>query len=617
MTKRKRQVVIVDLFAGGGGASNGAKSAIKLRDVVVKQFVAVNHWADAIATHEANHPDAKHYHCAVEEVDPRQAIKGGRIDLLIAGPSCTFHSIAQGGRPLNEQSRSSPYSILNWTKDIFVRALIIENVPEWAKWGPLNAKGRPIKKLQGTSFKGWLTALESQGYKVEWRVLNAADYGDATSRKRLFVLARRHGCGPILWPEPTRVKPFPKTDQLTLFQPVKPSWRVTREIIDFSIPMGPETSIFNRKRPLSANTMRRIYVGLYKYGLRDFVIGQQSGAVPRDVDQPLPTVAAAGGISLIHPFVLSIRGGNDVYTRAGEMDSPLPTITADNPMALITPQPFLLPPEGVYKGNAPRSLDEPLNTITQRGGGALVQPFIVKLRGHNNAADIDLPLPTVTAGGNHLFLADPYLIEYHGGPGNEERVLSLDETLPTQTTENRFAILHPYIVSSAHGGPADRVASMDNTLPTIAGHGELAMVQPFIVTAAHGSGNGRGNDGRVRSVDSPLPTIDNSGGLGIAQPYIIQYHGTSLAHSLDEPLNTIPSRDHFALCVPLVQGYLLIDILFRMLHWSELAAAMSFPKSYIWVNAKKKHATKKQITKMIGNAWPNETGGQLCYMQLR
>lgn len=550
MTKRK--VVIVDLFAGGGGASNGAKSAIKLRNVVVKQFVAVNHWADAIATHEANHPDATHYHCAVEEVDPRKAITGRIVHLLIAGPSCTTHSNAKGGQSRDEQSRTSPWSILNWVKDLYVRALIIENVPEFEKWGPLNSRGKPIRKFEGQSFRAFIAAIEAQGYNVQWRVLNAADYGDATSRRRLFILARRHGCGEVLWPEPTHIKPMACTNQLTLFQPVKPIWRTAREIINFDIPMGPETSIFNRaafgRLPLSENTMRRIYAGLFKHGLKNFILGQQSGAVARGVDEPLPTVAAAGAIRL-------------------------------------------------------------------------VSPYIVKMRAHNDSSNIDEPVPTITAGGNHLFLAQPiehFLVEYHGGDGNERRTHSINEPLPTQDTSNRFGLIRPepYILSSAHGGRDDRVRSIDATLPTIAGHGELAMAQPYIVSAEHGSGGGRGNEGRARSIDMPLPTISATSRLAVAQPYIVKYYGTGEGQSIDTPLGTVTSKERFALCVPLLAGYLLVDILFRMLHWSELAAAMSFPSSYIWLNAQRKPASNKNITKMIGNAWPNETGGRLCFMQL-
>jgi len=518
-----REVVIVDLFAGGGGASNGAKSAIELLNLVVKQFVAVNHWKAAILTHEANHPDATHYHCAVEEVDPRKAITGNIIDLLIAGPSCTTHSNAKGGQSRDEQSRTSPWSILNWLKDLWVRAGVIENVPEFQKWGPLDQNGHPIKSKEGQTFNAFIEALKSHGYKVEYRVLNAADYGDATGRRRLFILFRRVGTGPIKWPEPTNIKPLqPKKNQLSLFQPVKPVWRVTREILNFDIPMGPETSIFNReaygKKPLQPNTMRRIFVGLFKYGLKDFVLGQQSGATPRGLDFPLPTVSGAGAISLVS------------------------------------------------------SLELPYD---------LFSPYLVKLRGTNNAVGVDEPTPSITTSGTHLYLAqpaDPYIVQFDHGGGGDGMTRSVDMPLGAVVTKQNMALAQPYIVSSDHSGP-----------------------------------NFRG-----QSLEMPLPTIAGGGGFGLASPYLIKYYGTGEnLQSMDEPLGAVTTRERFALCVPLMQGYLLLDIRYRMLHYSELAAAMSFPKSYIWLNAKKKPASNKDITRMIGNAWPNRTGQWLCYSQLQ
>lgn len=549
MTKRK--VVIVDLFAGGGGASNGAKSAIKLRNVVVKQFVAVNHWADALATHEANHPDAIHLHCAVEEVDPRKAIVGRIVDLLLAGPSCTTHSNAKGGQSRDEQSRTSPWSILNWVKDLWVRALVIENVPEFQKWGPLSSKGKPIKKLEGTTFNAFIEAIKAQGYVVEWRVLNSADFGDATSRRRLFILARRIGCGPIMWPVPSHVKPAAR-GQLEMFAPAKPYWRPAREIIDWSIPMGPECSVFNReahgKLDLRPNTMRRIMTGLFRHGIKDMLMGQQSAAQAWPVDEaPAPTVAGAGAISLL-------------------------------------------------------------------------SPYIVKMYKEGNSVSVEQPTPAIV-GVTKLNLAVPYLIEYHGGPNGDNRTLPLDEALPTQDTSNRFALLkpQPFIVTAAHAGSDDRSRSLDKTLPVITGNGEMWLANPYIVQFDHGGAK----SSMTQPVDLPLGAVVTKQNWAVAQPYIIKYYGAEgQFQGVDMPLGSVTTKERFALCVPLVEGYMIIDILYRMLHWSELAAAMSFPRSYIWMQTGKepgtvRPATKKVITKMVGNAWPNSTGAALCFSQLR
>jgi len=505
----KRKVVIVDLFAGGGGASNGVKSAMEMRNIVARQFVAINHWEDAIATHEANHPEAEHHHCAVEEVDPRRAVRGKVVDLLVAGPSCTHFSVAQGGRPRDEQSRSSPWSILNWLKDLYVRAVIIENVPEFQKWGPLGVDGKPLKSKAGETFRAFLKAIEAMNYVVDWGVLNAADYGDATSRRRLFILARRLGTGPICWPEKNHTRPAPNTSQMS-FMSTLPAWRSAREIIDWEIPLGPETSIFNRARPLAPNTINRCIVGLYKFGLRD--------------------------------FVLSIRGGMDHYTRAASLEAPLQAITSQNPMALV-------------------------------------RPYIVKLYGTNTAVGVDQPLPAVTANGGHLGMAQPFIIGFHSGEDNARRVHDLDRPLPTQDTSNRFGLVHPFIVTVEHGGS---------------------------------------NASRSRSLDDPLPTVIGNSSIGLVRPYIVKFYSQGgVSQSIDSPLGTVTTKERFALCVPLMDTRLVIDIRLRMLHWRELAAAMSFPKTYVWLNAKHKPASRKVITKLIGNAWPNKTGQWLCYAQLQ
>lgn len=573
MTKNHK-VVIVDLFAGGGGASNGVKSAVEMRDLVIRQFIAINHWADAIATHEANHPDAQHYHCAVEEVDPRKAVNGRIVHLLVAGPSCTHFSVAQGGRPRDEQSRSSPWSILNWLKDLYVRAVVIENVPEFQKWGPLGRDGKPLKSKQGETFAAFIKAIEAMNYVVEWRVLNAADYGDATSRRRLFILARRLGTGPIQWPEPTNQRTA-RSGQMS-FLPVLPSWHTAREIIDWDIALGPETSIFNRAKPLAPNTINRCIVGLYKFGLRD--------------------------------FILSIRGGNDRYTRAASVEDPLGAIAAENPMALV--KPFVL---GQQSCAAPRSVDEPLPTVASAGAIAFAHPYLIKLYGTNTAGDVDQPLPAVTAEGTHLGMAQPFIIGA-GGPQGQGRPRSVDDPLSTVLSDSHLGVAHPFIIGF-HAGVdnARRVHDVDYPLPTQDTSNRFGLVQPFIVTVEHG-----GDSDRSRSLDDPLPTIIGNSALGLAQPYLIKFYSQGgVAQSVDEPLGTVTTKERFALCVPLVDNYLLIDIRLRMLHWRELAAAMSFPSSYIWLNSRKKPASRKVITKLIGNAWPNQTGRWLCYTQLQ
>lgn len=466
-----KTVVAADLFCGAGGTSTGLLKAAKRMGLDVR-LVAINHWDVAIATHSLNHPNVTHFNSDLEKIDPRQVVPGGKLDLLVASPECTHFSKARGGKPMSKQSRASVKYILRWVGSLDVENVIIENVPEFMDWGPLHRKGpnmdKPIKKRKGEYFHRFVRKMEANGYTVKWRVLNAADYGDPTTRKRLFVLARKGG-NPV-FPEPSHNKRGGD-----MFG-ARPTWKPAREIIDWSIK---GESVFNRKRPLSHNTMRRIMAGLLKFGGKAFVLGQQSGAAPRDVDEPLPTVAGAGAISFIEPFILNVRGGNDGYLRASEIDQPLPTVTSTSPTALV--EPFLVPFHGESASQKPRShsvdeplptvagstfglvepfimqmehsteesgddrrvyaLERPLPTITKKGLFALVEPFIVPQFSTGAPRSVEEPLSTITSTSRGIGLAEPYLVEYYGTGG----ATSVDEPLKTQTGRDRFGLVQPMV----------------------------------------------------------------------------------------------------------------------------------------------------------------------------
>lgn len=197
-------------------------------------LVAVNHWDIAIASHTANHPYAKHECASIDAVDPRKLVPGGRLNLLVASPECTHHSNARGGRPMNDQSRSSAWLILRWAELLYIENIIIENVREMRSWGPLGADSRPLKSKRGEFFFAFISALKAAGYNVEHRILNAADYGDPTTRERLFIIARR-GNKKIIWPAQTHA-PADKLKSMSggLFKrkPLK-QWVPARDIIDW------------------------------------------------------------------------------------------------------------------------------------------------------------------------------------------------------------------------------------------------------------------------------------------------------------------------------------------------------------------------------------------------
>ena len=304
------KIMAADLFCGAGGTSSGLLLAAKaLRREV--DLLAVNHWNIAIDTHLLNHPGARHLCESLDGVDPRKVVPGGRLDILCASPECTHHSIARGGKPRSDQSRATAWHILRWAEALRVENILIENVREFQTWGPLTKRGQLMKRRKGETFRAFLNALESLGYAVEHKVLNAADYGDATTRHRLFILASRNG--KPRWPAPSHAG----------------RWKPAREIIDWQIK---GKSIFDRKKPLSENTLRRIAAGLRKFGGESFLVQwDQTGAngnYVRGMDKPTFTFCTKANTGLVEPFLVNFHGNHkgrkDGDGRVLPVDGPLP-----------------------------------------------------------------------------------------------------------------------------------------------------------------------------------------------------------------------------------------------------------------------------------------------------
>lgn len=525
-----KTITAADLFCGAGGTSEALRQSCEKMGVKLK-LIAVNHWQIAIETHSQNHPSADSVCANLDTVDPRKLVPSGKLDLLVASPECTHHSVARGGKPINDQSRASAWRIVEWCSQIRVEQLLIENVKEFRTWGPLGVNGRPLKRRKGETYFVFLNALRALGYTVEDRILNAADYGDPTSRQRLFIQARL-GRKSIQWPEPTHGPSKSKIDSNSnghLFDksPIaRRPYRTAREIIDWSIPGA---SIFNRKRALAENTLNRIFRGLEKFAGLPFIVPQLSGGANRGMDQPIPTITTTSrGIGLCQPFIVELRNGQDA-----------------------------------------RSIDQPLSSITTLGAHhGICQLFIIELRQNLDARSLDRPLSTITASGTHHGLCQPFLIRYNGNHNGRKdgdaRGQNLDEPISSLDTSNR-----------------------------------LGLVQPFIMPINHGK-----TDFRSYSIDKPFPTITSVDAWSIIEPYLVKFNGTGGAISVDEPLHTVISKDRFALVEP-TMNCAVVDILFRMLQPHELAAAMSFPKSYFFFG------NREQKVKQIGNAVPVRLGEAL------
>lgn len=406
--------LIADNFAGGGGASTGIEAAIG-RPV----DIAINHDQDAVAMHTINHPATRHYCESVWDVSPRNICGGRPVGLAWFSPDCKHFSKAKGGTPVNKNIRGLAWVAVRWAATVHPRIIVLENVEEFTTWGPL-VDDRPCPKRKGQTFQSFVQQLEKRGYQVEWRTLRASDYGAPTSRQRLFLIARCDG-QPIIWPAPTHGDPAAPGFKKSGLK----KWRTAADIIDWSIPCP---SIFERKRPLSENTLRRIARGIQKFVLdnpKPFIarIGQQG-------------FGGGGKSQLVMAFLAKHFGGN--YKGAGApMTGPVPTITTQDHNALVT-------------------------------------SHLVKLRGTNTGTMATQPVPTITAGGNHIGEVRAFLLKYYGTNIGH----SPDQPLQTITTKHRFGLvtvqgeayqivdigmrmLEPHELFAANSFPKDYVINID------------------------------------------------------------------------------------------------------------------------------------------------------------
>lgn len=588
-----------DLFCGGGGFSKGF--ALACADLGIKnvRLIAVNHSKVAVDTHKLNHPWAEHYCSRVDQLDPRVLVPEGRMKILIAAPECTNHANARGGRPINDQSRATAWDVVKWAQELYIETILIENVREIQDWGPLGADGRPLKSKKGEIFAAWTEAIRRCGYRLEHRILNAADFGGATTRQRFFLIARR-GNHRVTWPEQTHAKDAEKSGDL--FHRLKP-WRGACEVIDWA---KKGRSIRDRKKPLAANTIKRIEAGIRKFWgpvaepflvmLRGTQPAQIQGSA-RSTGEPLPTVTA-GGIhaGLVEPFVVAIDHGNSNGSPRA-VSHPLPTVMTKDRLALV--EPFVIGLEQTKSnGKQVRTAREPIPSITTRGRIGLVAPFILQQQSGGAPRSVESPLPAI-AGSGAQALVQPFIVGC-GGPQHAGNPQPVERPLGTVLTRNHKGLVEPFIVPffGERDGQEPRTHSIQSPLPAVTSHGAGALVEPFIAQVAHGTSEKRNNSGRVRSVRAPLTTITGENSHALVEPFLVKYHRTGKANSIRKPLPTVTGRDRCGLVEPTVEpqpdGYV-IDILFRMLEPDELARAMGF-------DGYEFSGTKKQRVLMIGNA---------------
>lgn len=390
--------LIVDSFAGGGGASTGIELATG-RPV----DIAINHDPDAILMHKTNHPHTEHIQASVWDVDPVEVCAGRPVGLLWASPDCKHFSKAKGGKPVDKHIRGLAWIVLRWAGTVRPRVIILENVEEFQTWGPVR-RGRPVKSKAGQTFHKWLSQLQALGYAVEWRELVAADYGAPTTRKRFFLVARCDGA-PIVWPEPTHA-PAGSRDVL---EGRKKPWRSAAEIIDWSLPCP---SIFDTReqirekyglsaqRPLRPNTMRRVIRGVDKFTLKSgkpFIFQCKFDNQPQSVDNPLGTITAVNSHHVIAPSLIQYHTERHEHVRGQDVTEPLMTIAAANRYGLAAAS------LTAYYGAERHGQDAkaPLRTVTARDRAGLTLASLVKMKGTNLGGAVSEPVQTITAGGGH------------------------------------------------------------------------------------------------------------------------------------------------------------------------------------------------------------------------
>ncbi|HFT7524783.1 DNA cytosine methyltransferase [Enterobacter mori] len=565
--------IIVDNFAGGGGASTGIEMAIGC-----SVDIAINHDPNAVAMHTTNHPDTLHYCESVYEVRPKIATAGRPVALAWFSPDCRHFSKAKGAKPVEKAIRGLAWVVLRWGLDVKPRVMKLENVEEFKTWGPLLAgEMRPDPARAGETFEafiGMLTtgisadhpalaecceflniSLDSEeaarlvkglGYAVEYRELRACDYGAPTIRKRFFMVMRCDG-KPIVWPEPTHGDPKSPAVQAGKLAP----WRTAAECIDWSIAAP---SIFGRKKPLAENTLKRIARGIQRFVLDNptpFIVkcnhtSTRSGYDcfrGQSLNEPLQTITKKHGYAIAVPHLTKFRTG----ATGQEVTEPVPTITAGTSkrpggnghalgMVEAALTPFLAGNGGSEYQAKPRPLEKPAHTILKQSRACVVAPVIARQFGASVGHRADEPSATITAGGGGKSqLVVPTLIQmgYGERPGQEPRVLQLDNPLGTVTAGgNKFATVSAFLAKHYGGNYAGPGVGLDEPAHSV------TTVDHHAVVAAHLMVNNTGHPGGV--VDQPTHTITTGNHHAAVTSHLVKLRGTCRdGQRTDQPMPTI------------------------------------------------------------------------------
>lgn len=544
--------IIVDNFAGGGGASTGIEIATGMAVAI-----AIDHDPAAILMHKTNHPYTEHLQASVWDVDPKSVCRERPVGLAWFSPDCKHFSKAKGAALVDRKIRGLAWITLRWAAEVRPRVIILENVEEFQTWGPVR-KGKPVKKLAGTTFRKFISQLEALGYTVEFRELVAADFGAPTSRKRFYMIARCDG-KPIAWPKPTHSKTG--ADGL-------PKWRSAAEIIDWSLPcpsvFASKAEIMKRYglkavRPLAKNTMRRVIRGVDKFTIRSgkpFIVptgyGERKGQAPRvhDMDAPVPTIVGTGKENLCRPMLAPVTVTNTSNSVGGTVGAPVHTVTTAGNQMLVTP--FLAECNHSGGGHIAPVTDAH-KTITVKHTGGIVAPALIQYHTeqteHVRASGLGTPINTVDAS-NRYGLTCANLVEYYTGG----RPLDVAEPMHTVTSHDREAVVAAHIAKYYGGVVGEKVGEPLPTVTASAGKERACSGGTFAVCKAYLA--------KIRSGDD----------LG---------HWPEIRALLNEFCGYTLAEDEVLLLEIGGALYYIADIGLRMLSPRELYNAMGFPPDYI------------------------------------
>lgn len=591
--------LIVDSFAGGGGASTGIEMALGR-----SPDIAINHNAAALAMHEANHPGTLHLSKNIWQVDPLEAVGNRPVGLAWFSPDCKHFSKAKGGKPVKRNVRDLAWTVVLWAKRARPAIIILENVEEFQDWGPLiyaeDGACKPCPDRRGETFKEWVSQLKRLGYKVEFRQLVAADYGAPTTRKRLFLIARRDG-QKIVWPAPTHGKPA----DLDVIAGRKLPWRTAAEIIDWSLPCP---SIFETSeeimakhglravRPLADATMARVARGVKRYVLdaaKPFIVGcgGRMGQSPeRSVDRPAQTLTAKADACLVVPSVIKFQSGST----GSPVTDPLPTVTANSfhkrpggaaPIGLLAPVMIRTDMHSAAARNGVHGPEEPLRTVTTNGPFAVVAPVLTAAQHGGANRGAEEPMRTIAASDKdqHAVIAAHLSRQFGASVGQ-----GVEAPAPAATEVNKSMLIAAFMAQhnndSRRTGGVNPGQPADRPLSTVTASGSQQGVVAAHISQLYGSNKtASGGD-----LSNPAPTITTSGEKGgghaaLVAAFMVKYYGTGGQNqNIDDPMHTLTATARMGLVTVDIAGepFVITDIGMRMLTPRELFSAQGFPPDY-------------------------------------